>query len=81
MKGHQSCSVDKIADAAPSQGWFEQYQREIYKRQGALPPPEADRLICESEHAFLRNLGRIELGAMETEANPEQRHADQEFFE
>jgi hypothetical protein len=34
----------------------DEYQRELYHRQGALPAAEVDRLISESQQAFLSNL-------------------------
>lgn len=56
-----------------------EYERELYSRQGALPAVEADRLISESERAFLLNLGRAsQQQGVEVVHQPED---DSDFFD
>lgn len=60
--------------------YLEDYQRDLYTRQGALPAAEADRLIGESQRAFLIDLGRQESLPLPGDQKGEP-PADDEFFE
>ena len=57
------------------------YQRRLYARQGALPAPEADRLIVESERAFLFNLTSLLPAPTDTETSESAAPAEDDMFE
>jgi len=77
----QPLRVPFVREFGLPDGWFEDYQRELYLRQGALPAAEADRLISESERAFLSNLGRSEPIALGASGEITGIRSDHEFFE
>ena len=58
----QPLKVPFVREYPLPEEYMHRYQRALYARQGALSAAEADRLIEESQHAFVLNQMRPEKG-------------------
>jgi hypothetical protein len=54
----QPLKVPFVREFRLPESYLAEYQRKLYDRQGAIRAAEADRLISESERAFLMNVAR-----------------------
>jgi len=75
----QPLKIPFVREFHLSDGILDDYQREIYHRQGALTAAEVDRLISESQQAFLTSFRLKESAAGQIEAREES--GEDDFFD
>lgn len=78
----QPLIVPWVRDHPTSEESIRQYEREVFKAQGALPGPEVDRLIAENSERFLAQARQhLSKGNREEELVIGSKEGDDEFFE
>jgi hypothetical protein len=77
----QPLKVPFVRDFRVPADYVHQFERGLYDRQGALPAAEADRLIAESQHAFLINVARPRAVSVELKPNGDRGENDEDLFE
>jgi hypothetical protein len=77
----QPLKVPFVREYRLSEEYLEQYRRDVYARQGAISAIEADRIIAESERAFLINLASSEPLLLETVRSNDTNAVDDDLFE
>lgn len=77
----QPLKVPFVRDYRLPEEYIGRYQHSLYARQGAIPAALADRLISDSERAFLTNLGRPEPVTIQAGQSAPAAPTEDELFE